>query len=236
MCLQAQLFQALAHAKTRHATLHQQQAGALGAGLRMGLGHHDHQVGVPAIGDEGLAAIEQVAAIQLQQRGGADALQIRAGRRLAHGNRPHHLAADQPRQQALFLLVGAVVQQVGRDNFIVQAKADAAEAGRCQRLELQHRVQLVGTGAAVLLWQRHAQKAVGPRLVPDRPVDIALLLPGSVKRRNFARHEALKTVTKGLVLGVEQGSLDHGYVKLKWKLAQTNTARKPQLCAATNWR
>ena len=158
---------------------------------------------MPAVGDEGLAAVEQVAAIGLHQGRGAYALQIRAGGRLTHGNGPYQLAAGQTWQQALFLLIGAVIEQVGRHNLVVQAKADAAEAGRCQRLELQHRVQLVGTGAAVLLWQRHAQKAVGSRLMPDRPVDIALLLPGSVKRRYFARHEALKTVTKGLVLGVE---------------------------------
>jgi hypothetical protein len=61
--LQAQLLQPLAGFKARHAALHQHQAGALGARRRVGLGHHDDQVGMPAVGDEGLAAVEQVAAV-----------------------------------------------------------------------------------------------------------------------------------------------------------------------------
>ena len=208
--LQAQLFQPLPHRKARHAALHQQQAGALGACIRLGLGHHDHQVSVPAVGDKSLAALEQVAAIGLHQGRGPDALQVRAGRGLTHGDGANHVATGQARQQPLFLLIGAVVEQVGRHDFVVQAKANARKARCSQRLELQHRVKFVGTGAAILLWQAHAQKAVGSRLVPDCPVDIALLLPSRMKRRNFARHEALETVTKCFVLGVKQGSLDHG--------------------------
>ena len=72
--LEAQLFEALAHREARHAPLHQQQAGALGTCGRVGLGHHNHQIGMPAIGDEGLAAVEQVAAVGLRNSSGLDAL------------------------------------------------------------------------------------------------------------------------------------------------------------------
>ena len=69
--LQAQLLQPLALLEARHAALHQEQAGALGAARGVGLGDHDHQVGMPAVGDEGLAAVQQVAAVGLLDGGGA---------------------------------------------------------------------------------------------------------------------------------------------------------------------
>ena len=156
MCFQAEFFQAFAHAKAGHAALHQQQAGALGASGWVGFGHHDHQVGVPAVGDKGLAAIEQVAAIALQQGGSFDALQVRTGCRLAHGNGAHHLATGQPGQVFLLLRLGAVMQQVGRHNLAVQAVANAAETCFRQFFHLYHRVQLVGASAAISLRHGHA--------------------------------------------------------------------------------
>ena len=54
---QPQLLETLSLFKPRHAAFHQKQAGAFGPRLGIGLGHYDHQVRMPAVGDEGLAEI-----------------------------------------------------------------------------------------------------------------------------------------------------------------------------------
>ena len=71
-----QFLQPFAHRKAGHAALDQQQTGAFAARSRVGFGHDDDQIGVPAVGDEGLAAVQEIAAIGLLQRSGFDALQV----------------------------------------------------------------------------------------------------------------------------------------------------------------
>ena len=46
----------------------QKQTGAFGTGSRVSLGHQNHQIGMPSIGNESLTAVDQVASIGLQQR------------------------------------------------------------------------------------------------------------------------------------------------------------------------
>ena len=165
---------------------------------------------MPAIGDKGLAAVEQVAAVRLLDRGGLDALQVRAGCRLAHGNRAHHLATGQLGQVPGFLLGRTVVQDVRRHDFAVQPEADTGEAAAGQLLHLDHRIQLVRLGAAVFLRHGHAQKAVLAGLVPHLAGDIALLFPVCMKRGDFLFHEAAEAVAERFVVRGEQGAFDHG--------------------------
>ena len=96
--------------------------------LRIGLGDHDDQVGVLAVGDEGLRAVEHVAVAGLL-RGRAHALQVGAGARLGHGDGADQLAGRELRQPALLLLLGAVMQDVGRDDAGMQRRAERVEAG-----------------------------------------------------------------------------------------------------------
>ncbi len=165
----------------------------LAPACRIGLGHDDDQVGVPAVGDEGLAAVEQVAAVGLLDGRGLDALQVRPRGRFAHGDGADHLAAGQLGQVLLFLRLGAVVQDVGRDDLAVQAVADAGDAGARQLFELDHRIQLVRVGTAIFLGHGHAQEAVLAGLVPDRAVHIALLFPGLMEGRDFLVDEAAES-------------------------------------------
>ena len=210
MRLEPQFFETLAHAKAGHAAFHQQQTGAFGAGRGVGLGHHNHHIGVPAVGDKGFAALEQVAAIGLNRGRGFDALQIRPGGRLAHGDGANHFAAGHARQVAGFLLRRAVVGDIGCHDFAVQAVADARKARPPQLFHLHNRIQLVGTRAAELLWHGHAQKAVLARLVPHCAVHIALLFPLGMERCNFLVHKAAKAVAEGIVLSGKKGSVNHG--------------------------
>ena len=216
MRLQAQLLQALALFKAGHATLDQKQAGALGTRSRVGLGHQNHQVGMPAVGDEGLAAVDQIGAVCLQQRRGFHALQVRTCSWFAHGDRAHHLTAGQLGQVLLLLRFGAVMQDVRGDDLAVQAIANAAETCACQFFHLHHRIQLVGIRAAIGLGQGHAQKAVFTGLVPHGAVHVALLFPGFVVGGDFLVHEAAKAVAKGFVVGVEKGAFDHGVTFRTW--------------------
>ena len=66
------------------------------------------------------------------------------------------------------LFLGAVVQDVRRDDLAVQAVTDAGDAGARQLLELHHRIQLVGVGAAIGLGHGGAEKPFSPALFPDR--------------------------------------------------------------------
>ena len=93
---------------------------------------------MPAVGDEGLAAVEQVAAVGLLDGRGLDALQIRACGGLAHGNGADHLAAGQLGQVTRLLVLSAVVQQVRRHDLAVQRVTNAAEPRAAQLLHLHH--------------------------------------------------------------------------------------------------
>ena len=85
--------------------LDDEQRDPLVAGLGVGPGDHDHQVGQDAVGDEGLLAVEDVVVAGVDG-GGADALQVGAGPGLGHRDRRDELAGAQPGQPARLLLVG----------------------------------------------------------------------------------------------------------------------------------
>ena len=57
LCFQAEFFQAFTLLKTRHPVFDQQQAGPFGPCRGVGLGDHNHQIGMPTVGDEGFAAV-----------------------------------------------------------------------------------------------------------------------------------------------------------------------------------
>ena len=65
-----------------------------------------------------------------------------------------------------------------------------------QLFHLDHRIELVSTGAAVFLGHGHAQEAVLAGLVPHRAVYIALLFPRRVERGDFVVDEAAKAVAE----------------------------------------
>ncbi len=73
------------------AGIDQHQRGALGALRGIGLGHHDDDIGVLAIGDVGLGPVHHEV-IAVLDRGGADALQIAARARFGHCDRRNHIA------------------------------------------------------------------------------------------------------------------------------------------------
>ena len=139
-------------------------------------------------------AIEHVF-VAVAARPGAHALQVGAGARLGHRDRADQFAGDHARQEALLLVFGAAVEQVGRDDGRVQAAAVAAEVGPC-RLQDDHRVMAEVTATtAVFGRRRQAQQALGAGFVPG----LARHAPGFAPSRRL-RHPALLEEARHRVL------------------------------------
>ncbi len=156
--------------------LDHEQRDALGAGLRIGLGDDDDQIGVLAVGDEGLGAVEHVAVAGFLRRR-AHALQIGAGAGLGHGDGADHLAGRELRQPALLLIFGAVVKNVGRDDPGMQRRAEGIETGE-RKFAIDHRLMREASArAAIFLRHRCAEQAGRAGLGPDIAIVHAGFVP-----------------------------------------------------------
>ena len=111
--------------------LQNDQRKALGA-RPAGARDHDDQVGGLAVGDEGLLAVDDVA-VALPARGGPHALQVGAGAGLGHGDGADQSRRAPSRAASALLLLGAVVQDVMRDDAAVDRHAGSALPARCFR-------------------------------------------------------------------------------------------------------
>ena len=86
----ANLVQVPAFAESWQRRIDQKQADPFGSGFGIGFGGDDHHIGVLAVGDEGLGAIEDVV-VAVFYSAGAHGLQVAAGARLGHGDGAHRL-------------------------------------------------------------------------------------------------------------------------------------------------
>ncbi len=174
----------------------------------VGLGHHDDQVGVNAVGDERLGAVEDVV-VPILDRLGLDALQVAAGARLRHRDRGDQLTRAELGQPALLLLLGAQPDQIRRHHVVVQAEPpQSAEAARGDLLGDDGVIPEVrDTAAAVLLGDRHAQEALLARLQPHAAIDDLVPLPLPVERRDVPFEKRAEGITEHVVFGFEQGAL-----------------------------
>ena len=155
----------------------------------IGLGDDDDQIGVLAVGDEGLGAVEHVAVAGFLGRG-AHALQVGAGAGLGHGDGADHFAGGELGQPALLLLLGAVMQDVGRDDAGMQRRAEGVEAGE-REFAVDHRLMReAAAGAAVFLRHRGAQQAGLAGLGPDLALVHAGLVPAVEMGDEFVGDEA----------------------------------------------
>ncbi len=121
----------------------------------------DEEVGADAVGDEGLGAVDDVAAVDLPGVGG-DAGDVGAGARLGDAEGADLLAGDPWHQPALLLLLGAEVEdRRHRDRGVgVEAGGDAAGAAGARQLLDPDRVVQVGAAlAAELLGELEAEEA-----------------------------------------------------------------------------
>ena len=100
------------------------------------------------------------------------------------------------RQPLLLLLLRAVVEDVGRDDGIVQRDAEAVDADMADRLDDGALMREGAAGAAIFLRHRGAEQAGRARLRPALAVDLLGLLELVVARRDLLRQEAVRHVVE----------------------------------------
>ncbi|MCY1297391.1 hypothetical protein D9M70_468280 [compost metagenome] len=208
--VQADLAQRLGLAEAGPVGFHQDQRDVLGALARgAGLGDHDHDVAVGAVGDEGLGAVDDVL-VAVQHRAGLDRLQVGTGVRLGHGHGADGVPGRHPRQPFELLGLAAEVHQVA-GNYVVHTEADQprGQAGAVDLFGGDHREAPVQPQAAVGFrggGVEHAELAGTLPGFPRHPmILLPLLQPGSALLRQEASHGAAKL----LVLVIKQGTRDH---------------------------
>jgi hypothetical protein len=137
------------------------------AELGLGLGVDHHGVGVGAIGDPHLGAVEHVVAAGLDGPQ-LHADDVAAGTGLAHRQRPHVFAADQPGQVLAALGLAAVALDLVHAQVAVRAVAQPdAGAGAADLLHGDHVRQVAHAGAAVLFGHGDAEHAELAHLAPQ---------------------------------------------------------------------
>ena len=126
----------------------------------------------------------------MPNRACAHALQVGAGTGLGHGDGADHLAGGEPGQPALFLLLGAVMQDVGRHDAGMQRRAEGVEAGE-REFPVDHRLMgEAATGTAIFLGHRRAQQAGDASLGPHLAVVDAGRVPAVDMGDEFIGDEA----------------------------------------------
>ena len=240
VALQANLVEIAATAEAFHLVgLDHEERGALGACGWIGLGDNDDQVGVLAIGDEGLLAVDDVAVAVALGRG-AHALQVGAGAGLGHSDRAYQFAGGEFRQPAAFLFLGAEMQDVGGDDRRMQRDAETVETGQTQRVG-DHR--LMGEGAAgTAIFLRHggAEQTRLAGLLPVGALDHTGLFPVVSLSGEFGFKEFQRGIGKDrviLVHPVRAGQIDGRHVLFPLLLrtlprAAPSWCRRPSRCGA----
>ena len=163
----AQLVQLLRHRETLETLFHQEGGDAALMRLGIGLGVDHQGVGVGAVGDPHLGAVEHVA-VALLVGAQLHADHVGAGARLAHRQRADVLAGNQLGQVLGFLRGGAVAVDLVHAQIGVRAVGQADRgAGAGDFLHRHHVGQVAHVGAAVFLADGHAQHAQVPELAPQ---------------------------------------------------------------------
>ena len=108
----ADLVEIAATGKALPLGFHKDEGDSIGAARWIGLGDGDDQIGMLAVGDIGLGAIDDVV-VAVAPRGGLDVFEVRSGARLGHGDGNDRLAADHARQPGTLLFLRAVMHDVG---------------------------------------------------------------------------------------------------------------------------
>ncbi len=186
----------------------QEQADAARPGVGTGAGGDHHHVGRAAVGDERLRAVEDPV-VAVGRRAGLEVREVRTARRLGHADRGEHLAGAHARQPGLLLLVGAEIDDVGRDDVGVDAGARGVGRAELRQLLAEHGVEAVvgRAGATELLGNLQPQQAELAGLEPHLAVDAVLLGVPFLIGCEHPFDEALAALAEGFVVFVVDGPL-----------------------------
>ena len=188
----------------------QHQRNAPDAGIVVGLDRDDDQPRVANVGDERLAAADDIAVIDPPRPGG-DGFEVRSRMRLGHGDR-----ADQPARQQrgkIFraLPIRAVMKDVIYDDRLVGYPPGSVVLTR-PRLKNGCEGAKITAGAAMLFRNVGADEAEFAGLQPDFGVNPAPLRPFFLERRDLPGDECLGDLPDlTRKCHVDSSSLDSSY-------------------------
>src|SRR5690606_3835405 len=182
---------------------HQEGAHAPVAGGVGGAGEEQHDVGPGAVGDERLAAVDDVS-VALAHGAGGEAAGVGAGARLGQREAADVLPGGEARQPGALLLLAAP----GGDGLGDQPQGDgddAAHRGVAAAQFLGHQAvgEVVAAGTAVLLVDGQAQEPQVAQLLDDAAVDLLGAVPGGGVRDDLALHEVPGQPADGALLLAE---------------------------------
>ena len=174
---------------------------------RAGARGDEVQVAVDAVGDEGLAARQEVV-VAPPHRPGRHRGHVRSRAGLGDAERAHRLARDDAGQVALLLGLGAVAREPGRRHVGVHEHAErhAARPAARHLLAEHHARQEVAAAPAVLDRELEAEQAQLAEPPPEGPRDLPGLLPGvHVRGDLFLDEGAHGAPQQGVLVAEEVG-------------------------------
>ena len=182
----AQFVELLRDREAGHALLDQKGGDATRAQFGVALGIHHQRVGVRAVGDPHLAAVEQVkAALVFGFERHAQHIAARAG--FAHGQGADMLTRDQLGQVFLPLLQAAVALDLVHAQVAVGTVAQGHRGRGAGDLFHRHHVrQVAHVGATVFLADGDAQQAQVAHLAPQVHRELVVFVNGGGARRDLA--------------------------------------------------
>ena len=210
----AELVELVAAAEAFPVALDDERGDAVGALVQVGLGVDHVGVGVGAVGDPGLAAVEHVVVAaffgaQLHR------YHIRAGVGLAHGQGANVLAADQLGQVFELLLVGAVaVDLVDAQVGVGAVRQGHRSRGAADLFHRHHVGQVAQAGAAVFFRHGDTQQAHVAELAPHVGGEQVVVVDLRGTRRQFGGDEGAHLVAEH-VDGLAQGEVQAGVMHVR---------------------
>ena len=183
----AGLVQRAANAKTRRAFFDDEHGDAAGTlRSRIGFRRHKVQIGLHAIGDEHLGAVQYpIGAVDSGASADAGDVGSRIG--LGHRHRGNAFSTNDRRQIFFQLCAGPGIHQVGRSHVRMNQRRhdESAECAARQRLRKDQRSERIGFRTTELGRVGNAEKAQFAHFAQDFARDKALLLPCLAMRFDF---------------------------------------------------
>src|SRR5712692_2972762 len=183
------------------------------AAFRLRPHQDDNQVGIDAVGDEHLAAVDDVG-IALAAGNSLYVGDVRTTRWLGNAESDDFLALDRRDQPALPLRVAAHVidRWRGDRDMGADARCHPTRPAPRQLFEEDGLVDQAGVGAAVLLWILETQQVERGKTLEQLSRKLLRFLPLIDMRANLLVDEAADGAPKLLVLGPKEVRPRHAYV------------------------
>ena len=200
--MQAELLEVAAPLEAIEAPLHDDDAHAGVALARVCLDSEDHEIGVDAIGDEGLRPVDDIV-VTVSDRARRHRGEVGTDAGLGHADGSDELTAGDAWQPALLLLLRAVLEEVGDGDVVVEREPEArrANAGHLDLLSSDGvEAEVRHATTAELLGDVEGEEAVAASIGEELSWDDARLVPLKVVRDDLVVHPRPEGLAELVVL------------------------------------